>query len=161
MIDAKLAFTGYEEGPLLFRPTYRYDIGTDHYDTSEKYRIPAWTGQFTQLSLKAPCLMVLSRPDTVPRESNRSEIIFPRRAQRIRPQTWLIISLPLSSPCFSNLFCSVYATFRADIRVIDYTKRAALSQLLLNNITSTEPNEKLDAKLAALTFPQDEDAAQC
>lgn len=43
-MDAGLAFSGYQEGPLLFRPTYRYDIGTDTYDTSEKMRIPAWTG---------------------------------------------------------------------------------------------------------------------
>jgi len=42
-MDMKAAFSGYEEGPLLFRPTYRYDIGTDTYDTSEKMRIPAWT----------------------------------------------------------------------------------------------------------------------
>jgi hypothetical protein len=39
-----MAFDGYEEGPLTFRPTYRYDVGTDDYDTSEKMRIPAWTG---------------------------------------------------------------------------------------------------------------------
>ena len=38
------AFSGYVEGPILFRPTYRYDVGTDNYDTSEKMRIPAWTG---------------------------------------------------------------------------------------------------------------------
>ncbi|KAG7449414.1 inositol polyphosphate phosphatase [Guyanagaster necrorhizus] len=43
VMDAGLAFTGYEEGPLLFRPTYRYDVGTDNYDTSEKARVPAWT----------------------------------------------------------------------------------------------------------------------
>ena len=43
-MDADIAFTGYQEGPLLFRPTYRYDLGTDNYDTSEKMRIPAWTG---------------------------------------------------------------------------------------------------------------------
>jgi len=43
-MDAGTAFAGYEEGPLLFRPTYRYDLGTDTYDTSEKLRIPAWTG---------------------------------------------------------------------------------------------------------------------
>jgi hypothetical protein len=39
------AFAGYTEGPLLFRPTYRYDVGTDDYDTSEKHRTPAWTGK--------------------------------------------------------------------------------------------------------------------
>lgn len=43
-MDAGIAFAGYEEGSLLFRPTYRYDLGTDTYDTSEKMRIPAWTG---------------------------------------------------------------------------------------------------------------------
>lgn len=46
-MDAGLAFSGYDEGPLLFRPTYRYDVGTDTYDTSEKQRIPAWTGKFS------------------------------------------------------------------------------------------------------------------
>jgi len=38
------AFSGYIEGQILFRPTYRYDVGTDNYDTSEKMRTPAWTG---------------------------------------------------------------------------------------------------------------------
>lgn len=42
-IDNGDAFSGYEEGPMLFRPTYKYDLGTDNYDTSEKMRIPAWT----------------------------------------------------------------------------------------------------------------------
>ncbi|KAG5728501.1 Inositol-1,4,5-trisphosphate 5-phosphatase 1 [Termitomyces sp. T112] len=43
MMDEGTAFSGYTEGPILFRPTYRYDLGTDVYDTSEKLRIPAWT----------------------------------------------------------------------------------------------------------------------
>ncbi|KAG6833956.1 hypothetical protein H0H87_007967 [Tephrocybe sp. NHM501043] len=42
-MDEGAAFPGYVEGPILFRPTYRYDLGTDTYDTSEKLRIPAWT----------------------------------------------------------------------------------------------------------------------
>jgi len=43
VMDNGQAFVGYEEGPILFRPTYRYDVGTDTYDSSEKMRIPAWT----------------------------------------------------------------------------------------------------------------------
>lgn len=48
-MDSGAAFLGYEEGPITFRPTYRYDIGTDTYDTSEKLRIPAWTGECGKL----------------------------------------------------------------------------------------------------------------
>ncbi|CAK9223681.1 unnamed protein product [Sphagnum troendelagicum] len=36
-------FKGFQEGPLLFPPTYKYDIGTDNYDTSSKERVPSWT----------------------------------------------------------------------------------------------------------------------
>ncbi|KAG6006568.1 hypothetical protein E4U21_006866 [Claviceps maximensis] len=32
----------FEELPITFAPTYKYDVGTDTYDTSEKRRSPAW-----------------------------------------------------------------------------------------------------------------------
>lgn len=32
----------FQEEPLTFDPTYKYDIGTNKYDTSEKRRVPAW-----------------------------------------------------------------------------------------------------------------------
>jgi hypothetical protein len=35
-------FPFYSEGVIRFPPTYKYNIGTDDYDTSEKARIPAW-----------------------------------------------------------------------------------------------------------------------
>jgi synaptojanin len=40
---AGLAFPFYSESRINFMPTYRFDIGTDTYDSSEKQRIPAWT----------------------------------------------------------------------------------------------------------------------
>ncbi|KAI9370004.1 SacI homology domain-containing protein [Aspergillus egyptiacus] len=36
------AFQFYNEGFVTFPPTYKYDVGKDVYDTSEKARIPAW-----------------------------------------------------------------------------------------------------------------------
>uniref|UniRef100_A0A7E4V7R5 phosphoinositide 5-phosphatase n=1 Tax=Panagrellus redivivus TaxID=6233 RepID=A0A7E4V7R5_PANRE len=36
-------FKGFEEAPLKFPPTYKYDTFSDIYDTSEKARAPAWT----------------------------------------------------------------------------------------------------------------------
>ncbi|KAJ1723959.1 Inositol-1,4,5-trisphosphate 5-phosphatase 1 [Coemansia erecta] len=37
------AFAGYAEMPIAFAPTYKFDPGTDTYDTSEKMRVPSWT----------------------------------------------------------------------------------------------------------------------
>ena len=35
-------FSSLEEGPLSFNPTYKFNINTNEYDTSKKYRVPAW-----------------------------------------------------------------------------------------------------------------------
>ena len=35
-------FPYYSEARITFLPTYKYNNGTDEYDTSEKARIPAW-----------------------------------------------------------------------------------------------------------------------
>lgn len=40
---AEKVFRNYHEGTINFPPTYKYDINSDDYDTSEKSRIPAWT----------------------------------------------------------------------------------------------------------------------
>ncbi|XP_004851060.1 type II inositol 1,4,5-trisphosphate 5-phosphatase isoform X4 [Heterocephalus glaber] len=41
-VAAKTVFDGYAEGELTFQPTYKYDTGSDDWDTSEKCRAPAW-----------------------------------------------------------------------------------------------------------------------
>ncbi|THH19918.1 hypothetical protein EW146_g1363 [Bondarzewia mesenterica] len=107
-MDERASFAGYEEGPILFRPTYRYDVGTENYDTSEKLRIPAWTDR------------ILFRGSTLDLSAySRAEL----RGSDHRP-----------------------------VHVIDTAKRAALSHLLLDNVTSTVPGQTLDEKLAELTF---------
>ena len=42
-VKQRKIFVGYEEGPINFVPTYKYDLGTDNWDSSEKARTPSWT----------------------------------------------------------------------------------------------------------------------
>ncbi|XP_071071025.1 synaptojanin-1 isoform X7 [Dasypus novemcinctus] len=41
--NAGQIFRGFLEGKMTFAPTYKYDLFSDDYDTSEKCRTPAWT----------------------------------------------------------------------------------------------------------------------
>ncbi|KAI1316951.1 hypothetical protein EDD11_009195 [Mortierella claussenii] len=37
------AFSEFEEHPITFQPTYKYDVGTNAWDSSEKRRVPSYT----------------------------------------------------------------------------------------------------------------------
>jgi hypothetical protein len=47
----------------------------------------------------------------------------------------------------------VFALFHAEVRIIDNSKRAALSRLLLDSVLSIDAGEKLDEKLASMALP--------
>lgn len=56
------AFQGFEEGPLHFRPTYKFDRESEIYDTSSKRRIPAWTDRILYKGGRCKLLTYQSEP---------------------------------------------------------------------------------------------------
>ncbi|KAI9172009.1 Inositol-1,4,5-trisphosphate 5-phosphatase 1 [Paramyrothecium foliicola] len=59
---AGLAFPFYSEQRITFMPTYKFDLGTDEYDTSEKARIPAWTDRILRKGSNLRQLLYDSAP---------------------------------------------------------------------------------------------------
>ena len=61
------AFSEFSEGPIEWAPTYRYDAGTNTYDTSEKQRKPSYTDRVLFKTSTATDLKLL--------EYNRSNLM--------------------------------------------------------------------------------------
>jgi hypothetical protein len=59
-IQAGRVFENFDEGPLTFDPTYKYDNGSSTYDSSEKARTPSWTDRIL-FKGKHICLLEYSR----------------------------------------------------------------------------------------------------
>ncbi|KNC75860.1 hypothetical protein SARC_11620 [Sphaeroforma arctica JP610] len=55
-------FNGFKEEEITFPPTYKFDFGTDMYDTSEKQRIPAWTDRVLYKPEGISCSNYTSHP---------------------------------------------------------------------------------------------------
>ncbi|KAM9743683.1 phosphatidylinositol polyphosphate 5-phosphatase type IV isoform 1-T3 [Menidia menidia] len=52
-------FKGFQESPIHFFPTYKFDIGCDNYDTTSKQRTPSYTDRILYRSRQANDIKVL------------------------------------------------------------------------------------------------------
>ncbi|KAJ3081872.1 hypothetical protein HDU99_004377, partial [Rhizoclosmatium hyalinum] len=67
--NAYFALKGFIEPPITFAPTFKYDVGSTRYDSSEKRRVPAWcdrvlykgSGSFLEYT-RGECVMSDHRP---------------------------------------------------------------------------------------------------
>ncbi|KAI0167350.1 endonuclease/Exonuclease/phosphatase [Pestalotiopsis sp. NC0098] len=82
----------FEEMPITFAPTYKYDVGTDNYDSSEKKRSPAWcdrllhrgSGRVQQLDYKRHEVRVSDHRPVTGRFKFTVKTVSPKR----RAMTW-------------------------------------------------------------------------
>ncbi|KAJ1552418.1 hypothetical protein HK405_011401 [Cladochytrium tenue] len=98
---AKRAFVDFQEAEVSFPPTFKYDIGTSNFDTSEKKRVPSWCDR----------IMWFSNP--IKRQES----------------DWLVASK--YSCCMGLSISDhkpVMSLFRAKIRTLDKTKMASVSE---------------------------------
>jgi hypothetical protein len=48
-------FHGFKEGKIAFPPSYKYDVGTQNFDSSQKSRIPSWTDRILFIDNCSQC----------------------------------------------------------------------------------------------------------
>jgi len=65
VISQRIAFPGFSEGKITFMPTFKFDKGSDEYDTSHKQRIPAWTDRVLYKPFGTKILQYKSEPGCV------------------------------------------------------------------------------------------------
>lgn len=75
----------FAEAPIAFAPTYKYDVGTDAYDSSDKQRIPAWCDRV--LFTRSPRIHALNYRRYEPTASDHKPVSAALRVmvKRIRP----------------------------------------------------------------------------
>ncbi|BGP20914.1 hypothetical protein JCM10213_003541 [Rhodosporidiobolus nylandii] len=61
----RLAFSDFEEAKIAFPCSFKYDVGTTVYDTSDKQRVPSWTDRILWLSVHEKSV-VCDRYDSYP-----------------------------------------------------------------------------------------------
>ncbi|GAA5845905.1 hypothetical protein JCM9279_002419 [Rhodotorula babjevae] len=56
-----LAFQGFKEAPISFAPSFKFDVGTHNYDTSEKQRVPSWTDRILYMGMRDDAVRAVER----------------------------------------------------------------------------------------------------
>lgn len=111
MVHGKV-FEHYDEARITFNPTYKFDLGTDTYDTSYVSMISSWIPLFISSSEKA----------RIPAWTDR----ILRKGSNLRQSSYN------SAPLRFSDHRPVYATFECKVSIVDEAAREALSRDIYN-----------------------------
>ena len=127
-------FDFYREARISFLPTYKYDIGKDEYDSSEKARIPAWT-------------------DRILWKVNHRHSVSGGGGEDLGTQVKLEKYDSVQSIRVSD-HRPVYATFEMSVRVVDEAKKDLLTKKLYQKRA-----KEVRSVVSALDSEDDSDAS--
>lgn len=60
MLTHSILFNKFQEGSIMFPPSYKYNYQKSTFDSSKKKRVPSWTDRILFSSAKPPSLNSLS-----------------------------------------------------------------------------------------------------
>ncbi|KAI9494141.1 Endonuclease/exonuclease/phosphatase [Zychaea mexicana] len=113
------AFSMFGEGAINFMPTYKYDAGSNQYDSSAKRRAPSWTDRI---------LWKKERARITEAEDDKHEAPL----KLVKYQNCMDMMLSDHKP--------VYALMETKIRKIDSKKQAETRSALVRQLTETQEN---------------------
>ncbi|CDO93891.1 unnamed protein product [Kluyveromyces dobzhanskii CBS 2104] len=129
------SFPFFDEMEIKFPPTYKFNPGTDVYDTSEKMRIPAWTDR------------ILSRGEMLKQEvyDSAEDILFSdhRPVYGIFTAKLTVIDEPKKAKLVANIKDSINHTLK------DLTEEEKLAYLEENDVLAANDENNLSPNPAA------------
>lgn len=127
-MKARRVFQGFRESPPHFLPTYKFDTGTDNYDSSPKQRLPAFCDR---VLWRVSGDSVLSHQHPFNGRGKRPDLtIVPLLQEQERNFDSVNILKPLSESAVET----IYYKSHIDLRVSDHKPVSALLKVRLGDI---------------------------